>query len=394
MAGKTTRIVWILSLVSLFTDMASEMLYPIMPLYLKQIGFTVIGIGIIEGFAEAIAGLSKGYFGKWSDSIGKRLPFVQLGYTLSALSKPMMAVLTYPWWIFTARSVDRIGKGIRTGARDALLSDEATPQTKGTVFGFHRSMDTLGAAIGPAIALVFLYYYPGEYKTLFLVAFIPGLLAITASLLLQEKKQIPSSMFNPKSFFAFIGYWRNSNSQYRKFVTSLLVFALVNSSDVFLLLQMKSAGVSDTTLIAIYIFYNGVYALVAYPVGIVADKLGLKKMFIAGLMLFVIVYAGMAFANEIWMFVVLFFLYGLYAAATEGIAKAWISNIVSKKETATAIGTYSGFQSIAALIASTFAGVIWYTSGASTLFAAAALITFLVILYITFKVQKPVYVES
>ncbi|HEX8334792.1 MAG TPA: MFS transporter, partial [Segetibacter sp.] len=123
MAGKITRIVWILSLVSLFTDMASEMLYPIMPLYLKQIGFSIIGIGILEGFAEAIAGLSKGYFGKWSDSMGKRLPFVRLGYSLSAISKPMMAVLTYPWWIFTARSVDRIGKGIRTGARDALLSD-------------------------------------------------------------------------------------------------------------------------------------------------------------------------------------------------------------------------------------------------------------------------------
>ena len=389
-----SRTIWILSFVSLFTDMASEMLYPIMPLYLQQIGFTIIGIGILEGVAEAIAGLSKGYFGKWSDSIGKRLPFVQLGYTLSALSKPMMALFTYPWWIFTSRSLDRIGKGIRTGARDALLSDEATPQTKGRVFGFHRSMDTLGAAIGPALALLFLYYNPGQYKTLFLIAFIPGLFAITASLLLKEKKRLPTSDFKPQSFLAFIHYWKISNPAYKKLVTSLLIFALVNSSDVFLLLQMKSSGISDTTLIGIYIFYNLVYALAAYPIGIVADKLGLKKMFVSGLLLFVVVYAGMAFVESLAGFIILFFIYGLYAAATEGIAKAWISNIVSKGETATAIGTYSGFQSLAALLASSLAGLIWFNFGASVLFTTAAAITLLVIIYITFKIQKPGYVES
>lgn len=151
-----TRTIWILSLVSLFTDVASEMLYPVMPLYLKSIGFSVVLIGVLEGFAEAIAGLSKGYFGKMSDNTGRRLPFVQWGYLLSAVSKPMMAVFTFPFWIFTARTIDRIGKGIRSGARDAMLSDEATPQTKGRVFGFHRSMDTLGAVIGPLSALAFL----------------------------------------------------------------------------------------------------------------------------------------------------------------------------------------------------------------------------------------------
>ena len=140
-----SRSVWILSLISLFTDTASEMLYPIMPIYLKSIGFTVILIGILEGFAEATAGLSKGYFGKRSDTLGKRVPFVQLGYAFSAISKPMMAIFIFPLWIFFARTIDRLGKGIRTGARDALLSDEATPQTKAKVFGFHRSMDTLGA---------------------------------------------------------------------------------------------------------------------------------------------------------------------------------------------------------------------------------------------------------
>lgn len=150
-----TRTVWVLSLVSLFTDTASEMLYPVMPIYLKTIGFSIVLIGVLEGFAEALAGLSKGYFGQLSDNSGKRVPFVQLGYALSTISKPMMAIFTFPLWIFFARAIDRLGKGIRTGARDAILSDEATPQTKGKIFGFHRSMDTLGAVIGPALALLY-----------------------------------------------------------------------------------------------------------------------------------------------------------------------------------------------------------------------------------------------
>ena len=164
-----SRTVWILSLVSLFTDTASEMLYPIMPIYLKTIGFSIVLIGILEGVAEATAGLSKGYFGKLSDISGRRVPFVQIGYAFSAISKPMMAIFTFPIWIFFARTIDRFGKGIRTGARDAILSDEATPQTKGKIFGFHRSMDTLGAVIGPALALIYLYYYPEDYKMLFLL---------------------------------------------------------------------------------------------------------------------------------------------------------------------------------------------------------------------------------
>ena len=134
--------------------MASEMLYPIMPIYLKTIGFSVVLIGILEGIAEATAGLSKGYFGKLSDTTGKRVMFVQIGYTLSALSKPMMAIFVYPIWVFFARTIDRFGKGIRTGAREALLSDEATLLTKGRIFGFHRSMDTTGAVLGPALAIL------------------------------------------------------------------------------------------------------------------------------------------------------------------------------------------------------------------------------------------------
>ena len=388
-----TRTIWILSLVSLFMDMASEMLYPVVPAFLRSIGFSYLLIGILEGFAEATAGISKGYFGKRSDITGKRLPFVQLGYALSALSKPMMAFFVYPLWIFFARAVDRLGKGVRTGARDALLSDESTPENKGKVFGFHRSMDTLGAVIGPTIALIYLHFYPEDYKTLFLIAFGPGLLSIAATFLIKEKhkpanREIKKARWN---FFAIFSYWKMSPPEYKKLVIGLLAFAMFNSSDVFLLLKMKDSGLNDQHVIGIYIFYNLVFALLAYPIGILADRLGLKRIFISGLIVFAIVYAGFAYNKNMEIFFGLFFLYGVYAASTEGISKAWISNMVAKTETATAIGTFTGLQSIAALLASSFTGFLWYEFGPVITFVITALITLIVVVYlglVRFSIKK------
>ena len=383
-----TRSVWILSIVSLFTDMASEMLYPILPIYLQTIGFSILLIGILEGVAEATAGLSKGYFGQLSDSKAKRSPFVQIGYALSAISKPMMAFFAYPLWILFARTLDRFGKGIRTGARDALLSDEATHATKGEVFGFHRSMDTLGAVLGPSLALVYLYYYPEDYINLFYIAFIPGALAVISTFFLKEKKQLVVPTKKKIGFFSFIKYWKESPSEYKKVATGLLFFTLFNSSDVFLLLKAKEAGFDDTMVIGMYIFYNLVYTIFAFPLGRLADKIGLKKMFLSGLVIFSLVYFGMGTFTNTYAFFVLFFGYGIYAAATEGITKSWISNLVSKENTATAIGTFSAFQSIGAMIASTLAGLLWYNFGADVTFLVTAMATVLVILYFTTK--KPI----
>lgn len=383
-----TRNILILSLVSLLTDFASEMLYPIMPIYLKSIGFSIVLIGVLEGFAEATAGLSKGYFGNLSDNIGKRLPFVQIGYAFSAISKPMMAAFVYPLWIFFARAIDRLGKGVRTGARDALLSDEATPQTKGRVFGFHRSMDTFGAVLGPLFALIYLTYHPANYKILFLIAFLPGILAIAFTFLIKEKKKEQIEPKTKTRFLDFIKYWKTSPVNYKKLVIGLLIFTLFNSSDVFLLLKIKEAGYNDTTVIGVYIFYNLIYALFSYPLGMLADKVGMKKIFVSGLFLFALTYIGMAYAESKLMFFGLFFLYGVYAAATEGIAKAWITNVCEKNKTATAIGTYTAFQSIATLFASTLAGFIWFQFGASFTFLISGVIAILVALYISKVVSK------
>jgi MFS family permease len=374
--------------VSLLTDTASEMLYPIMPIYLKTIGFSIVLIGVLEGVAEATAGLSKGYFGKLSDNSGKRVPFVQIGYAFSAISKPMMAVFIFPLWIFFARTIDRFGKGIRTGARDAILSDEATPETKGKIFGFHRSMDTFGAVLGPALALLYLYFYPEDYKTLFFIAFIPGLFAVLASFYLKDKRILKEKIKVSTPFFSFLKYWKVSSPAYRKLVIGLLLFTLFNSSDIFLILKAKQAGIDDTLVIGIYIFYNLVYALFAFPIGILADKVGLKTIFIIGLAFFAAVYFGMAINTNLYFFFGLFFLYGIYASATEGISKAWISNITDKNDTATAIGTFSGLQSICTMLASSLTGLIWFQFGATAAFLTTATVTLLVMIYF-FTIPKP-----
>jgi MFS family permease len=371
-----TKAILLVSFVSLFTDIASEMLYPVMPVYLRSIGFSVLLIGILEGIAEATAGLTKGYFGNLSDVWQKRVPFVRAGYALSAISKPLMAVFTWPLWIFFARTLDRFGKGIRTSARDAILSDETTPENKGRVFGFHRSMDTIGAAIGPVFALIFLYFYPEQYKWLFFIAFFPGILAIMLTLFLKEKSPGHHHITTPPhhhttpriSLFTYLKYWSRASKDFRFLVIGLLVFTLFNSSDVFLLLALKNQGMSDSRMIGFYIFYNLVYALFSYPIGVLADRIGLKTMLVTGLLLFSVVYFCMGFAASLLAFGTLFLLYGIYAASTEGISKALISNLAAKSDTATAIGFYNSLASVCALAASTLAGLLWFSIGPGPMF--------------------------
>ena len=389
--SKISRTVMLLGMVSLFTDMASEMLYPVMPLYLREIGFSVLLIGVLEGLASATAGLSKGYFGELSDRLGRRVPFVRLGYSLSAISKPLMGFLRHPAGIFLARTMDRFGKGVRTGARDAILSAESTARTRGAVFGFHRAMDTMGAVLGPSLALLYLYFYPKDYVNLFFIAFLPGLLAVGSTLLLKEKQRPHVQEKDSASlhFFSFLAYWKKSPDTYRKLVAGLLLFTLLNSSDMFLILKSKDAGLGDTEVVGLYIFYNLIYALFAFPLGNLADRVGLKRVFAGGLLTYSVVYLGMALAGtHLSAYIFLFLLYGVFAAANEGISKAWISNLVKGEETATAIGFYTGFQSLFTLAASALAGLIWYRFGADILFFTTAFAAFLLLLYFIFFIRS------
>lgn len=390
-----TRTVIILSLVSLFADVASELLYPVIPVYLSSIGLPVVWIGMMEGVANFMAGLTKGFFGKRSDETGQRIPFIRSGYALSAVSKPLMVIFSFPAWIIFTRALDRLGKGVRTAARDALLSDEATPSTKARVFGFHRGMDTVGATIGPVLALLFLYIFPGQYKPLFYYAFIPGLISIALIFFLHEKKKEGHAV-RKGGFFSYLRYGKEADVRYRRLVAGLLAFAMFNSSDMFLLLQTKAAiGTqvihvrhvtlhAETLTIAAYIFYNLVFALSAYPLGALADRYGSKKIFTAGLLLFALVYGGFATGPSLETIFLLFFLYGIFSGLTEGISKAWISNIADKQHTATAIGFYTSAESIATLIASMTGGILWTCAGAMYAFILPAIVAILVFIYFLF----------
>ncbi len=360
-----------------------------MPIYLKSIGFSVLLIGVLEGLAEATAGLSKGYFGKLSDLSGKRVPFVRAGYMLSSISKPMMGILIYPVWIFLARTIDRLGKGIRTSARDAILSEETTPENKGKVFGFHRAMDTFGAVLGPVFALIYLYYYPENYRTLFFIAFIPAVTGVLFTFLLRDKGTATQNITaGGKNFFSFLNYWKDSDAKYKKLVTGLFLFTLLNSSDIFLLLMVKNLGFTDDKVIFVYIFYNLIYALSSFPIGILADKIGFKNNFIIGLVLFAFVYGSMALNPGIGFLLFLFFCYGLYASSTEGVSKAWITNISKKKDTATALGFYSGLNSLFSLIASSLAGWLWFSFNPKVMFIFSSAGTIIVIFYFIFNFRK------
>jgi MFS family permease len=371
--------VWLLGLISFFTDMASELLYPVMPLYLSSIGYSVWFIGLLEGIAEALAGWSKGYFGKLSDDLGKRLPFVRWGYGLSAIAKPCTVLFTNAWWIFFTRSSDRLGKGLRSGARDAMLAAEATKENKARVFGFHRAMDTLGAALGPSLALAFLYFYPGQYRWLFACALLPGLAALASTWWLRESAAPTGTKSKVFDLSGFWRYWQLGPPLYKRYASWLLVFTLFNSSDTLLLLRAKELGCSDTSLIGVYIFFNLVYALAAYPAGILADKLGIARMLAIGMLLFALVYASISFSLPFPAILGVFGLYGLYAACHEGLGKALLSNTIPKEEQGTALGAYAAGQSLASFAASAAAGWCWwYTGSAMACFLPSALAALLV----------------
>ena len=382
-----TRQIILLSLISFFTDVASEMLYPIIPIYLKSVGFSVLFIGILEGIAESIASLSKGYFGNLSDKIGKRLPFVRWGYTLSSIAKPMMGLLPYPITIFFARTLDRFGKGIRTSARDALLSDESTPENKGKVFGFHRAADTAGAVVGPIITLLILNTISIGYRNLFILSAIPGVVVILLCFVLKEKKRELQKSPEKSNFFVFITYLKKSPANYRLVVIPLLIFALINSSDFFLLLKVKEYGYSDSNVILFYILFNFSYALFSFPSGRIADKIGLKKVITFGLLIFSLVYVLINVSGSFAWLIFVFLLYGLFSSSTEGMIKALITNIVPSSETATALGTYNSLSSIGVLLSSSIAGLLWNFFGSTVALGFSGLVSFIIFFYFAFLLK-------
>ncbi len=286
------------------------------------------------------------------------MPFVRLGYLLSAFAKsiPFATILTP--WVFTSRIADRFGKGVRTGARDALLADESNDDNKGKVFGFHRAMDTTRRGVGSFVRIDLSLFSSGDYRMLFLIAFFPAMAGVALTLIIREKKNNSTSL---RALWLPIFFtWKKITSCFPSTHDWLTVFRLMNSSDALFFFAPNKSPAAMLRCYSLMFFYNAFYAMLAYPFGRLADAWGLNKMLVAGLLLFAFVYAGLSFAQNTLALATLLLIYGMYYAATEGISKALVSKVVPKTETASAIGFYTGCNSITSVLASPVAGWIWY----------------------------------
>lgn len=378
--SRIPRQVLLLGLVSLFTDMASEMLYPVTPIFLSGVlGASMAIIGLIEGLAEVTAGILKGYFGFLSDKLGKRSIFVVIGYSLSAISKPLPGLLPSTIVVLLSRVTDRIGKGVRTAPRDALLAGYSEGGNSGTIFGFHRGMDTMGAVIGPLIALMLLKIYSNNFGLIFLIAFIPSVAAIGVTLLIKDRK----AEGKPRSGKLFpIGFWKEAPRDYKMLTILFTLFSLVNSSDVFLILRSKEISHSNSSAILVYVFYNLIYAGLSYPAGIFSDKFGKKNVLIAGLVIFSGVYFGFGLTSGIGLIWGLFFFYGVYAAFSEGILKAWVSDLVPDNKRGSAIGLITMLSGFAIMLGSLLTGVLWDKFGAQVPFILSGIVSLVVAVFL------------
>jgi MFS family permease len=368
MKKKIPSVVWYLSLVSLFNDIASEMLYPILPIFITQVlGAPVFVLGFIEGIAEGAASFFKAIFGYYSDKLQKRKIFVIGGYSASAVSKIIIA-FSYAWpMVLLGRFIDRLGKGARTGARDALLLEATDETNKGFIFGFHRSMDSAGAVIGPTIALLLIYMFHNNLRLILFIAVVPAFLSLLFFFYVKEAKK--RLITNKTKLSLSI---KSFPREFQFFLLGMAIFSLGNSSDTFLILRAQNIGIGLTAVIGAYILYNLVYSLASIPAGKLSDKLGPQRVFITGLIIFALVYLGFALNTSrlgIW---VLFAVYGFYIALTDGVAKAWIGKMIDKERAGTAYGTVYTVTSLFTVFASIIGGLLWslYTPSFTFIFAA------------------------
>ncbi len=367
------------------------MIYPILPLYLAQIGYGGLLIGILEGIAELLAGLTKIYTGSLSDTMQRRLPFVNIGYTLSVISRPILALTTMIGVIFLGRSVDKIGKGIRTSARDALLADECKAENRAEVFGFHRSMDTIGAILGPLAAMSYLFFYPEDYRTIFFISLIPGVVVVALTFFIKEKRIVNNNLARPSySILKNFSFYKIAPKPYLIFLVFVFVFALMNSSDMFLLLRAKESGMTESEVLMLYILFNLVFAISAFPIGKLADTMNKVSILCIGFGIYAAAYLLMAFQPTEPFIYLAFCLYGLYYSFTQGIIKVLLLEKVSPEYKSNAIGFYDGVNSIILLLANAVAGVIWHRFGSEIMLAYTGIIAsaLSIALAIYYKINK------
>src|SRR3989344_1880959 len=388
-----SRNVVIMGLVSLFNDIASEMIYPIVPLFLNVVlGAPATIIGVIEGIAESMASILKVISGWFSDKIRRRKLFVTAGYSLSTISKLLIGLAQTWGFVLFARVIDRIGKGTRTSARDALILESVDPAYRGRAFGLHRSMDSLGAVFGPLLALLLIHLYSSNYRMIFYIAFIPSLVGVILLVLFVKEKRKSAEelgIAKPKDEKPFRFNWKEMDPRFKMFLLVSMLFALGNSSDAFLILRAKDLGLAVTLTVMAYVTFNITYFLFSYPAGWLSDKIGARKVMMIGFWLFALVYLFFGLTGSSFWVWFLFPIYGIYIALTDGISKAYISELVPKEKSATAIGAYLTATGLIMFVASTLSGFLWkYVSPSAPLFLGAATATIPAILFMTLLRNK------
>lgn len=363
--------VFILGLVSFFTDFSTEMIYPLLPVFLSvTLGVDKAFIGLIEGVAETTASILKVFSGWFSDRIKKRKLLVGIGYSLSTIAKPLFALAQRGSHVLVIRFSDRVGKGIRTAPRDALIADSTPSEKMGMAFGFHRAMDTLGAVFGPLTAFLLLPLFNDNYRSIFLISFFPAVVAILLIIFFlkeikPEKKTSTIPALSLKSLPA----------EFKIFLLIMIIFTLGNSSDAFLLLRAQNLGVSMRLIPILWLLFNLVYSIISIPGGMLSDRIGRKRTILIGFIIYTGVYFGFAFAHltlHIWT---LFAIYGIYYGLCEGVMRAYVADLVPSPLRATAFGIYHTAVGLTAFPASLVMGILWQVFSAQIAFSFGAILS-------------------